>query len=359
VSALAGIVLALALASPASAATVARTTPEAGPVLAGAEVLWGTEASDGSVRVMARAPRRPPRLLHRVAAPTGEETTRVIGPLVASRAAFAVRVRTATAADADFDWENYLVEAGLLGGPLSGSPSLLFGSIPEYVDDRSCEGRYEELADFDVDGARFAVGTESGPCAAIGASPPSRFSIVVHDGGLRRVVEAGSGHGPLAVALAGRFLAWRGDRELVVHDLESGATEARIRSSDLGGGWISDFDLQADGSVVLVCWCASERGRARLFARIPSRPGVLLLDRRVTGRLVLAGGRVLYERRVGRGYERTALLARPVAGGPARILARLGALRDLASPPDLDETRATWGVRPVAGGRGRIVLRAL
>jgi hypothetical protein len=281
----------------------------------------------------------------------------VIGPLAASHAAFAVRVQTATFAT--INSESYRVERGLLGGPLSGSPNLLFGSIPEQVDDRSCEGGYEELADFDVDGARFAVGMESGPCAAIGESLQSRFSIVLHDGGSRRVVEAGSGLGPLAVALAGRFLAWRGERELVVHDLESGTTDARIRNSNVGGGWISDFDLQADGSVVLVGRCAREPCGVRLFARIPSRPGVLLLDRRATGRLALAGGRVLYERRVGRGYGRTALVAQPVAGGPARIHARLGARRDLVGHPDLDETHATWAVGPVAGGRGRIVVRSL
>jgi hypothetical protein len=111
VRALGGIVLALAFGSQASAATVARTNAEAGPVLAGPEVLWGSQRADGSVRVMAGAPGWPPRLVHRVAAPTGAETSRAIGPVTASTDAFAVRVGTSD------DFRSELVLRPLTGGP--------------------------------------------------------------------------------------------------------------------------------------------------------------------------------------------------------------------------------------------------
>jgi hypothetical protein len=358
VRALAGIVLALALASPASAATVARTTPEAGPVLAGPEVLWGSEGSDGSVRVMAGAPGRPPRLLHRIAAPTGEETTRGIGPLAASPDTYAVRVPTSTLFDRDFDSLSYVGEDALLRGPLSGGASLLFGSLPERVDHRPCEGRYEVLGGFAVDGTRYAVGSEYGPCVMT-EQGQSRLAIAVHDGGSRLVVEAGTGTVPFEVRLAGRFLAWvSANRELVVHDLESGATVARIRARDLGARTISGFDLQADGAVAVAYWRLRWRG-SRLGALIPGRPGVQLLDRHVSGELALAGGRVLYERTLDDAYRRTELVLRSLAGGPRHALAHLGERRALAGPLDLDATRATWAVDRGARVPGRIVLREL
>jgi hypothetical protein len=358
VRALAGIVLALAFASPASAATVARTTPEAGPVLAGPEVLWGTEASDGSVRVMAGLPGRRPRLVHRVAAPTGAETTRGIGPLSASPDTYAVRVITSTLVDRGFDSVSYVGEDALLRGPLSGGASLLFGALPERVEYRDCGGRYEVLGGFAVDGARFAVGFESGPCVMTDVGQ-SRLAIAVHDGGTRQVVQAGPGTVPFGVRLAGRFLGWlRNGRELVVHDLESGATVARIRARDLGARSISGFDLQADGALAVAYWRLRWRG-SRLGALIPGRPGVQLLARHVSGTLALAGGRVLYERTLDDSYRRTELVLRPLAGGPGRTVARLGERRELAGPPDLDATRATWAWKRGEHGPGRIVLREL
>lgn len=356
--ALAGIVLALALASQASAATVARTTPEAGPVLAGPEVLWGTEGSDGSVRVMAAAPGRPPRLLHRVAAPGGKETTRGIGPLAASPETYAVRVATSTLFDRDFDSLSYVGEDALLRGPLSGGASLLLGSLPEQVDHRPCEGRYEVLGGFDVDGARYAVGSESGPCVLTGPGQ-SRLSIAVHEGGSPRTVDVGIGSTPLDVRLQGRFLAWlRGSRELVVHDLESGSTVTRIRARDLGARSIGSFDLQADGTVAFAYWRLRWRG-SRLGALVPGRPGVQVIDRHGSGNLALAADRVIYERGFDDVFRRTELVLRPLAGGPRRTLARFGEHRDLVGPLDLDATRATWAVDRGARVPGRIVLREL
>ena len=223
--ALAGIVLALALASPASAATVARTTPEAGPVLAGPEVLWGTEGADGSVRVMAGVPGRPPRLLHRVAAPTGEETTRGVGPLVASPEAYAVRVATSTVEDSGYDWVGLVSEEALFRGPLSGGASLLLGSLPERVEDRPCEGRYEILGGFAVDGARYALGSEHGPCLQTARSQ-TRLSIAVHDGGTR----------------SRRTLARLGERRDLAGPLDLDATRAT---------WAVDRGARVPGRIVL------------------------------------------------------------------------------------------------------------
>jgi hypothetical protein len=358
VRAVAGIVLALALASPAAAATVARTTPEAGPVLAGPEVLWGSQGLDGSVRVMAGAPGRPPRLVHRVAAPAGEETTRGIGPLAASAEAFAVRVPTSTLADSGSDWRSYVGVDALLAGLRSGGVSVLFGSLPERVGDGTCDGEYHALEGFDVDGARVAVASESGPCV-LTEPGQARFSIAVHEGGARRVVDPGRGARPLDVRLAGRFLAWvQGGRALVVHDLEAGAAVARVRARDLGARTIGGFDLQADGAVAFGYWRPQWRG-SRLGALLPGRPGVRLLDRHVSEKLALAGGRVLYERTRDHVFRRTSLVLRPLAGGSRRTLARFGARRDMAGPVDLDATRATWAVDRGARRPGRIVVREL
>jgi hypothetical protein len=359
VRALAGIVLALALvlASPASAATVARTVPEAGPVLAGPEVLWGSLGSDGSVRVMAGAPGRPPRLVHRVAAASGANTLRSIGPLAASPEAFAVRVVTSTVFGLGSDETGVLSDDALFAGPPARQPSLVYGSVPERVEFRDCE-TLESLAGYDVDGARVAIGLRSGPCEVTDPSEPWRETIAVHEGGTRRVVEVGAGHSRFDVRLAGRFLAWTPGKGVVVHDLVAGATVARIRARDIGARYIEDFELGADGTVVFTAGSSRFRRGSRLAARVPGTPGIRLLDRHAGRDLAFAGGRVFYERVLDELQLRTKLVLRPLAGGPARTVARFGRRRE-ATELDFDGSRATWHVMRGNPLTGRIVLREL
>jgi hypothetical protein len=347
VKALASIVLALALASPATAATVARTDPEAGPVLAGPEVLWGSAGSDGSLRVMAGAPGRPPRIVHRIAGSPDRMTSRELSDLEASSQAYAFLVRTFTHGPRRSNSIGESAHAAFAGQP-SGGAALIAGSMPDRARD-SCGVQPQAVA---VDGARVAV------AAANECERRGRLSIAIHEHGARRVVEAGAGRDVGELALAGRYVAWsdRDGRVLRVYDLDAGHEVRRLRARDAGGAFFTAFDVDAGGAVAF--GLANRRG-ASLGALVPGRPGVVTLDRDVPlyGGVAVAGGRVLHVRIPAR-RDRIDVALRPLAGGPPRTLRRFRT-PGIVGSVDLDAARATWSWSRGRVGSGRIFVREL
>jgi hypothetical protein len=347
VRALAGIVLALALASPATAATVAWRSPETGPALSGSEVLWGARGSDGSIRVMAGAPGRRPRIVHRIAGAPDEETSRHIWDLEASSHAYAFQVETFTSGPRRFGSNGETARAAFAGPP-SGGAALIAGSMPDRVDD-SCGMRPQAV---EIDGTRIAVATAD-ECELRG-----RLSITIHDGtGDSRVVEAGRGGGFGGLAFAGRYVAWFDSyaRELVLYDLEAGRELRRLRTRDVGGGHFGMLDVDAGGALV---FSLSPPHRSTLGALLPGRPGVAILDRRLPllADFAVDGGLVLYARRPPRA-ARSDIVLRGLTGGPARTLRRFPA-PGLVGGFDLESALATWvEYRPPRGTR--IVMREL
>jgi hypothetical protein len=346
VRALAGIVLLLALASPATAATVAWRYPEAGPALSGSEVLWGARGSDGSVRVMAGAPGRPPRIVHRIAGSPDENTSRYIWGLAASSHTYAFRVATYTGGPRRSS-SGETARAAFAGSPFGGT-ALIAGSMPDRVEG-SC-GEWPQAVE--VDGTRVAVATAD-ECELRG-----RLSITIYDGiGDPRVVEAGRGGGFGDLAFAGRYVAWFDSygRELVLYDLEAGREARRLRTREIGGGHFGTLDVDPGGALVFTL---TPPTRSTLGALLPGRPGVAILDRHLPllADFAVDDGQVLYARRPPRA-ARSDIVLRGLTGEPARVLRRFPA-PGLVGGFDLESSHATWTeYRP---GRGtRIVLRTL
>jgi hypothetical protein len=340
-----------AAAAPADAATVARTVPAVGPVLAGGQVAWGNVTHDGRLRVLRAAPRTPVIAVPRATAPkTRRGFVHTPWALAASRDAVAALVYTGTTRQTSSDSASTAESRAVLGGPWD-APALLSGAVTERGDEPCVPGRAVPLA-VAVDGPRVAVADVEANCDT--AEPAYR--IVIHDGDKTTVVFPGGW--VQALDLAGTHVAWalEGGEGLHIADARTGAVERTVgRSSRIR--WVGDLALAPSGALAFtytrggaafgsdVGYLASPTAKVRRLARHVADRG-----------LGLAGGRVLYEHYRDRDYRRSELLLRRVRGGAPRRLARLRAGHRRIGDIDLDATRATWAV---GGAHARIVLRRL
>jgi hypothetical protein len=374
VRALAGIVVALAVAAPASADTVARRTPAVGPVLAGDVVLWGEEARTGAARVMSGAPGRRATLVYRIAPSTARRTERGFmgypATFAGSSAAFAAFTHTSTVTASGSDYVSTASTTAVVGGPLRGPPRVLAGCIPPRGD-LGCGGSCDdEPSGVAADGDRIAVAESRGPCDR---PEEGRAWITVHGPAGTTTVPVGSGVPGEYVRdlrLAGRYLAWIhwGEvDEVVVFDLAAGAAVVRVTARDLGAVHIEQLDLQPDGTVAFVYGGRRAHRGIRLGWTAPGRPGIRVLDRHAGYRdIAIAGGRAVYERVLSDRHFTGELVLRALDGGPAKRLAYFPERRRRVANLDFDGRRATWAEQPTrrgydapARGPARIVVRTL
>jgi hypothetical protein len=352
----------LALAAwPAAAAadTVAHRTPVIGPVIAGAQTVWGEERDEG-VRVIIGAPRTQPRAVYRLADSGARKTERAFfktpWSLSASATHVATIVLTGTVTSEGSDFVGTTTSSAAVGGPL-GEVATLSGRTPPRGD-APCEGEATYPDSVAVEGTRIAVAEEHGTCGDRDRSA----RVVIRDGDAVRTVPVPR-FSTTRLRLAGRFVAWiesgSPEETLVVHDLEAGADVLRERRYIFG-----DLDLGADGTVAFT-YADGTRGR-RLGVMRAGTPGLRVLDRGVSDRgVALAGGRVLYEK-IDRGDFRSRLLLRELGGGTRR-LATFTARRRPVGDIDLSSDRAVWAAQKTRSadyeakpsGPARIVSRPL
>jgi hypothetical protein len=373
VRALAGIVVALAVAAPATADTVARRTPAVGPVLAGDVVLWGEEGRTGAARVMSGAPGRAATLVYRIAPSTARKTERGFmgypATFAGSSTAFAAFTHTSTVTASGSDSVSTGSTTAVVGGPLRGPARVLAGCIPPRGG-LGCGGSCDEPTGVAVDGDRIAVAESSELC---NRPEEGRTWITVHGpaGTTTVPVDAGvPGAYVRDLRLAGRYLAWvhLGEvDELVVFDLAAGAAVVRVTDRDLGATSLEELDLQPDGTVAFVYGGRRAHRGIRLGWTAPGRPGIRVLDRHAGYRdSAVAGGSVVYERVLSERHFTGELVLRALDGGPANRLAYFPERRRRVANLDFDGRRATWaeqptrrGYDPPARGPARIVVRTL
>jgi hypothetical protein len=345
--ALATLAATLALVPAASAATVAKGTPQAGPALAGSRVAWGERWRDGTLWIVRGAPRSAAAA---VPAPTAARTARGFprrpSAFAASADAFAAVVATGTSHPS-----GAAVVSGVLGGawPEAG---LLAGDIPPSGDAPCADGT--SIPDVvAVDGPRVAIAERIVRCDG---EDRAQVRIVGPDG--ERIVPVGSGGMWFTgVELAGDYVAWSwtdGRYGAAMVADASGGGAFFTSTGLLDARRITDLALDDDGTLAL-----AYRGRdgvARLgFAR-PGGDRVRILATGVADRgIAISGGWVLYEQ--WRRGDRSELRLRHVSGARPRRLAAFGPGHRRVGDVDLDRdgSRATWAV----GGRAaRIVVRA-
>jgi hypothetical protein len=351
--ALATLAAALALVPAASAATVAKRAPQAGPALAGSQVAWGERWRDGTLWIVRGAPRSAAAA---VPAPTTARTARSFprrpSAFAASADAFAAVVDTGTSHPSG-DAIGVAVVPGVLGGAWP-EPGLLAGDIPPSGDAPCTDGSSIPEA-VDADGPRVAIAERIVRC---GGDDTLQVRIVGPDG--ERVVPVGSGHMRLTnVELAGRYVAWswtdgRQGAVMMVDLDRDGAAVVFTSTGLLRAVQVEDLALDDDGTLALTY--SGRNGMARLGIARPGRH-VRVLASDVAGRgIAISGGWILYEQR--RRGDRSELRLRHVSGARPRRLAGFGPGHRRVGDLDLgqDGSRATWAV----GGRAaRIVVRSL
>lgn len=295
------IALALVLAAPADAAeTVGHSAVTAGPVLAGARVLWA-DAPSGRPRVLANG-----TVIASWPAARAKDTGRTVAALAASPTRVAAVVETCST-HVDYDAVFLGCADRAFGGAGAFAP---FGRPLPRRGPSSCTNPRAPVSV--AAGAGVIAVAETPVCQGI-ARAAARSRIVLHPGGTIAATDASQ------VRIAGRYLAYLDGGRAVRYDL---VTHRKRRL-----GRAQAVDVQADGRVALVRKSCVWLGGKRLACRVDDR-------------VALAGGKVLYVK------------------GRRLVLGHRTLARGRFAGFDLAPGRAAWAAG-LPAGRQRIVLERL
>jgi hypothetical protein len=327
----------------------------AGPALAGGAVLWGEEYRDGSLAVIRERAGGRAAVVHRIAAPTGNNRERgflgVPGALSASSTWTAYGLDDAIVTS---HGDSVSSEANARGFAARGGAAFR-DLLP------ACGGAgYIATAS---EGDALAIGQAGADC---GGRSATRVWLFEGDAAPRLIYQSAETYvGLRQVQLAGPWVAWSeggsggGDTQITIADRASGAVVARLRPRDFAGGRsFSAFDIDADGTVVALsgpqprCYyvCVS-----RLNLR--DRRSHTITRRAMDGSVAISGGRIAYVSRRGL-FPRRLIVARR-DGRVLRRLGRFGRSRRPIGDLALTRRRVAWAVvrgdgDVVPGARGSI-----